>query len=73
VTSYPHATELGACWRPVEPRILLLDAGEPNGYVREWQPPGLTAERHSAYGVQWYAFAVLAIALWLILGMRRKS
>lgn len=77
VTSYPSPAELSAMLgRPIEPRILLLDAREPNGYLREWQPPGLTADRHWAYGVQWYAFAVLALALWLILnirGMRRKS
>lgn len=74
VTSYPHVAELSAMLgRPIEPRILLLDAREPNGYLREWQPPGLTADRHWAYGVQWYAFAVLAIALWLILGMRKRS
>jgi surfeit locus 1 family protein len=74
VTSYPQPAELSAMLRrPIEPRILLLDAQEPNGYLREWQPPGLTAERHWAYGVQWYAFAVLALALWLILGMRKRS
>jgi surfeit locus 1 family protein len=72
VTSYPTPMELAqALGRHVESRILLLDANAPNGYVREWQPPGLTADRHWSYGVQWYAFAVLAVALWLILGFRR--
>ncbi len=72
VTSYPTAAELAqALGRKVDTRILLLDANEPNGYVREWQPPGLTADRHWAYGVQWYGFAVLAVALWLIMGFRR--
>jgi surfeit locus 1 family protein len=71
VTSYPHPKELGAMLgRPIQPRILLLDAEEPDGYVREWQPPGLTADRHWAYGVQWYAFAVLAFVLWVIFGLR---
>jgi surfeit locus 1 family protein len=72
VTSYPTPMELAqALGRHVESRILLLDANVPNGYVRAWQPPGLTADRHWSYGVQWYAFAVLAVALWLILGFRR--
>ena len=72
VTSYPTSMELAqALPRPVEPRILLLDPGEPNGYVREWQPPGLTADRHWSYGVQWYAFAALAVVLWIVLGIRR--
>jgi surfeit locus 1 family protein len=71
VTSYPHPRELSDMLRrPIQPRILLLDPGEPNGYLREWQPPGLTADRHWAYGVQWYAFAGLALVLWVILGLR---
>ena len=74
VTSYPTPMELAqALGRHVESRILLLDANVPDGYVREWQPPGLTADRHWSYGVQWYAFAVLAVALWLILGFRGRK
>jgi surfeit locus 1 family protein len=74
VTSYPTPVELAqALGRHVESRILLLDADAPNGYVRTWQPPGMTADRHWSYGVQWYAFAVLALALWLILGFRSRG
>jgi len=73
VTSYPRAAELSAALgEPVESRIILLDAGAPNGYVREWEPPGLPAIRHWSYAVQWWAFAALAIGLWLILGMRKN-
>jgi surfeit locus 1 family protein len=72
VTSYPASMELAqALGQHVERRIVLLDANAPDGYVRNWQPPGLTADRHWSYGVQWYAFAVLAIVLWLIMGFRR--
>jgi surfeit locus 1 family protein len=73
VTSYPTSGELAqALGRHVESRSVLLDANAPNGYVREWQPPGLTADRHWSYGVQWYAFAVLAVVLWLIMGFRKS-
>jgi len=73
VTTYPHAGELAtALGRPAEARILLLDPRATNGYVREWQPPGLPAIRHWSYAVQWWAFAVLAVALWLILGFRKR-
>ncbi len=73
VTTYPHAAELiAALGRPTEPRILLLDARAPHGYVREWQPPGLPAVRHWSYAVQWWAFAVLAVTLWLILGFKKR-
>jgi surfeit locus 1 family protein len=73
VTTYPHAAELiAALGRPAEPRILLLDARAPHGYVRDWQPPGLPAIRHWSYAVQWWAFAVLAALLWLILGFKKR-
>jgi surfeit locus 1 family protein len=74
VTSFPHPAELSAALgRAVEARIILLDARAPNGYVREWQPPGLPAMRHWSYAVQWWAFAALAVVLWLILGLRKKK
>jgi cytochrome oxidase assembly protein ShyY1 len=41
--------------------------------VREWQPPGLPAIRHWSYAVQWWAFAVLAVMLWVILGFRSRK
>jgi surfeit locus 1 family protein len=73
VTTYPSAAELvEALGRPAEARILLLDARAANGYVREWQPPGLPSIRHWSYAVQWWAFAVLAAALWLIMGFRQR-
>ncbi|HVY82026.1 MAG TPA: SURF1 family protein [Steroidobacteraceae bacterium] len=73
VTTYPHAAELSAALgRPTETRLLLLDPRLPNGYVREWQPPGLRAIRHWSYAVQWWAFAVLAVALWVILGFKKR-
>jgi surfeit locus 1 family protein len=74
VTTYPNAAELrAALGRMTESRILLLDPRVPNGYVREWQPPGMPAIRHWSYAVQWWAFAVLAIVLWLILGFKKRS
>jgi len=73
VTSFPDPGELvAALGRPLEGRILLLDPEEPDGYVRTWGPEGLPAIRHWSYGVQWYAFAVLALVLWVILGMRKN-
>ena len=41
---------------------LLLDNEMPGGFVRNWQPPGLDANRHFGYAFQWFALA-LAVAL----------
>lgn len=74
VTSFPSldqlATRLG---RPVEPRVLLLDAHQPDSYVCDWQPPGMPPLRHWSYAIQWWAFAVLAVVLWGVLSVKRGA
>lgn len=71
VTSFPAAQELGqALGHAIEPRILLLDPKEPNGYVRDWHPPGLEPERHWSYAVQWWAFAGALVIIWTVLSTR---
>jgi surfeit locus 1 family protein len=67
VTSYPTMNELSAALaRPLEPRIVLLDASEPGGYVRDWHPPGMQPIRHWAYAIQWWAFAVVTLIFWAV-------
>ncbi len=43
-----------------------------DGLVRDWPAPDFGVDRHRIYMVQWYAFAALAFALWLILNLRRS-
>jgi len=71
VTSFPTLPELSASLgRPLESRILLLDAAAPAGYVRDWQPPGMPPERHWSYAVQWWGFAVALTVIWLITSLK---
>jgi len=72
VTSFPDMPQLAAALgATLEPRILLLDANAPFGFVRDWQPPGVSPLRHLSYAIQWWCFAALAAALWAIFGLRR--
>jgi len=72
VTSFPRAEELaGALGEPLGARILLLDPGAPDGYVRDWQPPGIAPLRHLSYAIQWWCFAALAVVVWAVMGARR--
>ena len=74
VTSFPTLAELGAALgHPVERRVLLLDPGEPYGYVRDWHPPGMPAMRNFAYAFEWWCFAATALVLWLVLSTRRLT
>jgi surfeit locus 1 family protein len=67
VTSYPTMNELSAALaQPLERRIVLLDAHEPNGYVRDWHPPGMQPIRHWSYAIQWWAFAIVTLIFWAV-------
>ena len=67
VTSYPTMSELSAALaRPLEPRIVLLDPQEPDGFVRDWHPPGMQPIRHWSYAIQWWAFAIVTLIFWAV-------
>jgi surfeit locus 1 family protein len=74
VTSFPTMTELSQAFgAPLEGRIVLLDSHDPDGYVRDWHPPGLEPTRHWSYAVQWWCFAALALFLWVRLSLRKPQ
>jgi surfeit locus 1 family protein len=74
VTSYPTMNELSAALgRPLEPRIVLLDPQEPDGYVRDWRPPGMQPVRHWSYAIQWWCFAAVTVIFWAVIGRRRAA
>lgn len=74
VTSFPTLAELAATLKhPVEPWMLLLDPTTVDGYVRQWQPPGLAPLRHWAYAIQWWGFAVTLVIIWGIMSAPRQE
>jgi surfeit locus 1 family protein len=74
VTSFPTLAELStALGRTVQPWMLLLDPAGPDGYVRDWQPPGLSPLRHWSYAIQWWGFAVTLVIIWAIMSARRQE
>lgn len=55
----------------VEARILLLDPDMPDGYERAWRPAmQFGPERHLGYAVQWFAFAIVALVIFIALSLR---
>ena len=74
VTSFPTHDELQASLgKTLEPRILLLDPQVPDGYVREWSPPGMPPSRHFSYAIQWWGFAAVLHVLYFGLNVRKVS
>jgi surfeit locus 1 family protein len=71
ITAFPSMSQLAsALGSQLEPRIVLLDPQDPNGYVRDWHPTGLEPMRHWSYAVQWWCFAAVSLALWAGLSLR---
>jgi surfeit locus 1 family protein len=74
LVQYPRMEELAVdLGRELAPRQVLLDPAVPDGYVRDWVVPGTPADRHLGYAVQWFAFAAVAAAIWLVLSVRKPG
>lgn len=58
---------------PLEPVILLLSPLAENGFTRDWQPQGLSPEKHMGYAVQWFAFATLLMVLFVVLNLKKRD
>jgi surfeit locus 1 family protein len=53
--------------------LILLDPDQPDGYVRNWAPPGFPPMRHIGYAVQWFALAVALAVIYLVTNFRRTG
>ena len=74
VTGFPTLADLAtALHQKLQPWTVLLDPGSGDGYVRDWQPPGLSPLRHWSYAIQWWGFAVTLLIIWGIMSARRQE
>jgi len=64
------ASELGIALQPV---VMQQTSSARDGLVRNWQRPDAGADRHRAYALQWYCFAVLAVLLYVFLNVKRSA
>jgi surfeit locus 1 family protein len=53
--------------------LVLLDPGEPDGYVRNWSAPGFPPMRHIGYAVQWFALALTLFVIYVVTNLRRNG
>ena len=77
VASFPSREEIAGllgepAWAPAADSVLL-DPGQPDGYVREWQPPGFPPLRNIAYAVQWFGLALALAVIYLVTNVRRAT
>jgi surfeit locus 1 family protein len=53
--------------------LVLLDAAETDGYVRNWAPPGFPPMRHIGYAVQWFGLALALAVIYVVTNFRRAK
>lgn len=59
-----------ALGQPLLPVVLLLDAQAPEGFLRDWHPNTLPADRHRGYAVQWLGLALTVLIVTVLLTVR---
>jgi surfeit locus 1 family protein len=59
-------------WTPAA-EVLQLDPDQPDGYVRQWQAPGLPPLRHIGYAVQWFGLALALAVIYVVTNVRRAA
>ncbi len=50
--------------------LVLLDADQPDGYVRNWAPPGFPPLRHIGYAVQWFGLALTLAVIYVVTNLK---
>ncbi|WP_370307076.1 SURF1 family protein [Sinimarinibacterium flocculans] len=75
IVQYPTADELRCLYgQSVPGGLFLMDADAPGGYVREWGAgPELSPSKHYGYAAQWFAFAAVLAALFIIYSFRPRT
>jgi surfeit locus 1 family protein len=57
----------------LEPLVVHLDPSAPAGFQREWQLSPIGPGRHYAYALQWFTLAVVVLAVYVALNIRRVA
>jgi surfeit locus 1 family protein len=77
VAAFPNHAELAqllgeSSWTNATD-LVLLDPGEPDGYVRQWSAPGFPPMRHWGYAVQWFALALTLLVIYVVTNLRHAG
>jgi len=75
-TRWPYLTvDLYAAAKgfPIQPVVILLDKDAPDGFQRTWPREMPKEGMHIGYAIQWFAFALIALVLWLRLSLVRET
>lgn len=62
-------------WSGLEilPFVILQAPEDSSEFVRRWPQPKVNDAMHIGYAVQWFAFALIALVIWLGLSIHKKD
>jgi len=73
VMVFPTFKDLSqALGKPLFDYQLLLDPEHADGFRRNWAPRVMGPDNHRAYAAQWFAFALVLVALFIVLNLRSE-
>jgi len=58
---------------PTLPFAVLQSPADADGFVRDWPQPQFSDTMHIGYAIQWFAFALIALVIWLRLSLPRSD
>ena len=58
---------------PVQPVVILQSPDDGEGFVRSWPREMPKEGMHIGYAIQWFAFALIALLLWLRLSLTPRA
>ena len=58
---------------PILPFAVLQSPADADGFVRDWPLPQFSDTLHIGYAIQWFAFALIALVIWLRLSLPRSD
>jgi surfeit locus 1 family protein len=73
---WPYLTlEHFARWSGLEtlPFVVLQSADDDSGFVRAWPQPQFSDTLHIGYAIQWFAFALISLLIWLRLSYPKQA
>lgn len=62
-------------WSGLEilPFVILQSPGDGHGFVRQWPHPRVSDMMHIGYALQWFAFALITLLVWLRLSLHKTE
>ena len=58
---------------PVQPFVLLQSRDDAHGFIRDWPREMPKEGMHLGYAIQWFAFALISLGIYLKLSLVRSA